>query len=132
MGRAANLKIPVTCPRSGASCAKSAKLVVQNLHSPIGKHYIDDFALRFSKCHGEVLALRQAAANILDHSIALSRYQAAQMPDQARQAQVNLTHAIGVYDKTLERLKRTTARKKYTFKAKKRPVARYRAYTHDL
>lgn len=132
MGRAANVTIPVTCPRSGESCAKAAKLVVKFLHTPLGKHHLDDFSARFSRCHGDARAIRQAAANILDHTIALTRYQGSRMQDQARQAQVNLNHAVEVYDKTLERLKRTTARKKYTYKAKKRPVARYRAYTLDL
>lgn len=105
--------VPVTCLKSGAACAREAKRVVAHLHLPDGFDVMGRFTERFKKCYGPVKALQQAAANILDHSIAVANYRAAGMREQLRLSKVNLEHAVGVYDETLARLAKLRARRKY-------------------
>lgn len=124
MAASTKAKVPLTCFKSGEGCAKAAREVVRRMNTPEGFDVTEWYTSRFAKCVGPAKTLQQAAANILDHTIALGRYRAAGMREQVRLAKVNLEHAVGVYDETLARLKRLRARKKHTKKkSRKRQVA---------
>lgn len=117
--------VPLTCFKSGEGCAKAAREVVRKMNTPEGFDVTEWYTSRFAKCVGPAKALQQAAANILDHTIAVARYRSVGMREQVRLAKANLEHAVMGYDEALARMAKLKARKKPSKRrTRKRTVTR--------